>query len=131
MGTKSSISVQVGDYVKTIYCHWDGYPSHNGRLLLEHYNSQEMAEALVKLGDLSSLEESIDCPPGHTFETPQPGFSIAYGRDRGESSTAPSIRASYPAALVKMKQQYNYFWDGGRWMLNSEVLTDEIIKADS
>ncbi len=27
--------------IKSIYCHWDGYPSNNGKILLEHYNSQE------------------------------------------------------------------------------------------
>ena len=131
MSTRSSITVQVGEKVKTIYCHFDGYPSHNGRLLLENYNSQEKAEALVNLGDLSSLDESIECPPGHSYASVVPGYSVAYGRDRGEEGVEAIVRSSFSNALKMNKQQYNYFWSDGRWMVNSEVLTDEIIKADS
>ena len=31
--------VEIGDQFIGIYCHWDGYPSHNGAILLHHYQS--------------------------------------------------------------------------------------------
>ena len=35
MGTRSRIGIRnADDSVDSIYCHWDGYPDHNGRLLV-------------------------------------------------------------------------------------------------
>lgn len=58
MGTRSVIGVMHGSKAKTVYCHWDGYLDHNGRILLEHYNSSK-ANHLVAMGDLSSLGKEL------------------------------------------------------------------------
>jgi hypothetical protein len=85
MSTRSRIAVKLDDSnIKSIYCHWDGYPSNNGKMLLNNYNSKSLALNLIMLGDLSSLQESADKPEGHSFDKPIEGFTIAYGRDRGE-----------------------------------------------
>ena len=56
MGTRSNIIVHGADGLwRSIYCHFDGYLSGNGLCLYENYNSQEAADALVRLGDISSL----------------------------------------------------------------------------
>lgn len=69
MGTRSDIIVRRTDGSwKRIYCHWDGYLEHNGKILFEHYNSQELAEALVAPGDLSSLGEIVG--EKHPFDAP-------------------------------------------------------------
>lgn len=61
MATRSLIgSIQNNGTVKTIYCHWDGYPGHNGEMLLNHYNTPSKVEELIEQGDLSSLEYDID-----------------------------------------------------------------------
>lgn len=58
MSTNSTIGIRNDDGTSTrIYCHWDGYPSHVGAMLLEHHNSEESARALVAGGDCSSLED--------------------------------------------------------------------------
>lgn len=32
MSTRSQIAMLSGDdSIKSVYCHWDGYPAHNGR----------------------------------------------------------------------------------------------------
>ena len=89
MGTRSYIITAnpKGDFTG-IYCHWDGYPSHNGKILHENYDTQEKVETLIALGDLSSLRESPACPEGHSYRTPVAGHCIAYGRDRGEAVAA-------------------------------------------
>ena len=130
MSTPSSISVKVGDTVKSIYSHWDGYPSHHGRLLLENYNSQELAEQVVSVGDLSILAESMDKPEGHSFDTSVPGCSIAYGRDRGEEGVDAKEFDSYVDALDCNEQAYNYYWDGEQWLCDDEPLTPEIVAGD-
>ena len=51
MGTRSNIIYEepTGE-VLSMYCHYDGYPSHNGRILFDQYNSAEKAKALVEVG---------------------------------------------------------------------------------
>ncbi len=61
MGTRSRIGVMHGSNCKSVYCHWDGYLEHNGKLLLEHYDSSK-ANHLVALGDLSSLDKNVEIP---------------------------------------------------------------------
>ncbi len=47
MGTRSDIIVNRTDGKwARIYCHWDGYIEHKGKILFENYSSQEKAEAL-------------------------------------------------------------------------------------
>ena len=42
MATRSTISLQLdNDEYKTIYCHHDGYLTHNGAMLLDHYDTKE------------------------------------------------------------------------------------------
>ena len=87
MATRSRIAIedQTGK-VRSIYCHWDGYLSNNGRILLEHYQTQEKVESLIALGSISSLNANVEIPEGtvHNFETQANGIVVAYHRDRGE-----------------------------------------------
>ena len=57
MGTRSNIGYEsfYDQSVVVMYCQYDGYLDHNGRILLEHYNSEEDARALVNNGYASSL----------------------------------------------------------------------------
>ena len=85
MGTRSHIGVMHGDVCKSVYCHWDGYLEHNGRILLDHYDSAK-ANRLVKFGDMSVLKPEIVIPEGveHSFDSPAQDITVFYGRDRGE-----------------------------------------------
>lgn len=88
MSTRCRIAVKISDSeFKSVYCHNDGYPSWIGKTLLKYYNIKELALALVALGDLSSLHESIEKPKGHSFDHRIEGYTVAYGRDRGETGT--------------------------------------------
>ena len=72
MATRSLIGMNLDKGItKIIYCHWDGYPEHNGQLLVNNYNSPSAVFDLMELGDLSSLDVTLDqCK--------------AYHRDRNE-----------------------------------------------
>jgi len=85
MGTRSRIAIKTESEIKSVYCHWDGYLSNNGKILLENYNTPEKVENLINLGDMSSLHESIEKPEGHTFDTPIEGHTVFYNRDRNEN----------------------------------------------
>lgn len=56
MGTRSRIGIELPDHsVVSVYCHWDGYVDHNGRILVEHYMNREDVKALIDGGSMSSL----------------------------------------------------------------------------
>ena len=88
MSTRSRIAIKNNDgTIKSIYCHFDGYLSGVGLMLLENYNDENRIKELIALGDISSLSENINPPEGitHTFNDPCDGGVIAYHRDRGEN----------------------------------------------
>ena len=62
MATRSRIGIQIGDKVHHIYCHWDGYPEGVGNELVTRFNSRELAEGLIKMGNRSWLIQ----PAGYT-----------------------------------------------------------------
>lgn len=88
MSTRSNISMELpnGKY-KTIYCHFDGYPEHNGELLLNYYNTKDKVEKLLSMGNLSSLAQKIDPQDGtkhsYKYEDRQHDVCVFYNRDCG------------------------------------------------
>lgn len=60
MATRSMIAQSLPDgTLRSIYCHWDGYPSNNGAILHRFYNTEEQVTALMDGGDLSTLAADI------------------------------------------------------------------------
>ena len=111
MGTRSRIGVMHGDKLKSVYCHWDGYLSHNGRILQESYDSAK-ANHLVALGYLSSLKAEIeDC----TF----------YGRDRDETDVDFDVDQSFEEFLSKdYDYEFCYIMNDGVWYVGVGYNTD-------
>ena len=93
MATRSLIGIKLGDYIKTIYRHWDGYPQHNGKLLMENYNTPTAIFDLLELGDLSSLAET-------------PATCTAYHRDRKEPYGMVEARDVNPEDLFTVGKDY-------------------------
>lgn len=61
MSTRSMIAIQDADGAcYAIYCHFDGYVSHMGDMLVRHFNSDEKAADLVNEGELRSLMEDAN-----------------------------------------------------------------------
>lgn len=128
MGTRSNINVKVGDKYHSVYCHWSGYVSHNGAILLEHYNSQELAEKLVAEGDMSVLGPQCDKPEGHSYDTPAEGRTVYYGRDRGEEGVGMQI-----VDEPRFEEAYSYVWDGEKWLVRGydcdNITVEEALKS--
>ena len=96
MATRSTIALEYADgTVDQVYCHWDGYLEHNGKILQEHYSNPFKLQELMDLGDVSSL--GINIGRKHAFSpfegdkndydvaVEQEGATTFYGRDRGET----------------------------------------------
>ena len=55
MGTRSRIAIRNADNTYlSVYCHWDGYPSHHAPILQQHYDTEDKVRALLAGGDFSS-----------------------------------------------------------------------------
>lgn len=117
MGTRSRIGVMHGDNCKSVYCHWDGYPEHNGAILQEHYDSSK-ANNLVALGDISSLAPSIDKPEGHCFDTAVKGYTVFYGRDRNEEGVNFKVDSTFEEFFNRVDRscgEWYYVMKDGVW----------------
>ncbi len=118
MATRSTISIQNADgTIDSIYCHWDGYPSNNGALLLKHYNTEDKIRELISLGSLSSLHERVKPTTGiqHSFDMPENGVTVAYHRDRGEALQIGKYSCLAEYNHKGNREEYNYIWKKGAW----------------
>ena len=98
MGTRSMVGVMVGNKVRAVYVHWDGYLDGVGAGLQE-YTTQEAVEALIAPGDRSSLDEG-------------------YYKDRGETGVEPSEYATFEEffeAVEGCGGEYYYVFKDGVW----------------
>jgi hypothetical protein len=121
MGTRSRIGMMNEDgSITSVYCHWDGYPSHNGVILLENYQDPEKIKMLISLGDLSSLEKKL-IPEGnvvHSFEDPADGVCVFYGRDRKENGTSCRVSANMKEFIeIADWCDYCYIFEAGVWFV--------------
>jgi hypothetical protein len=108
MGTRSTIALEFADgTVQQVYCHWDGYLEHNGKILQEHYSDPFKLRELIDLGDLSSLAESIGSQ--HAFGKAPEGECTFYGRDRNESGCGAKRFKDYADYVANHQyEEYEY-----------------------
>ena len=114
MATRSFIGKKLDDgKVRFIYCHYDGDPKSNGRVLLENYNLDNI-DRLLDNGDLSVLGKRIDpISSEHSFSTPEDGTCVFYGRDRGEDGVGATVRS-----------MGDYLYDSNDWDIEYKYLLD-------
>lgn len=119
MATRSRIAIENQDgTIRSIYCHFDGYPENNGVILFENYKTQEKVESLISLGSLSSLHEEIEIPEGvtHDFNNQVKGITVAYNRDRGEDLSIEE-HESVEDFIRGDVEEYGYvFTAAGEWL---------------
>lgn len=113
MSTRSNIGVRNTDgTVEYIYCHFDGYPEHNGKILTENYTNINRVNELLKLGDLSVLGKFIG--EKQDFDNRVRDYCLAYGRDRGETGVSSST-TTLENLLSNTTIDYVYIFDGDYW----------------
>jgi hypothetical protein len=122
MATRSRIAIENQDgTVSSVYSHWDGYPSHNGRVLFEHYKDSAKLKKLIDLGSLSILAENVDIPEDvvdHSFANPNKNITVFYGRDRGEKNTEATTHPNKEAFLRSDVEEYGYLLTvKGVWLM--------------
>lgn len=139
MSTRSNIAIlQEDGKVKSIYVHFDGYPSGVGKNLFNHYKDKSKVEELINLGDCSAVYENVKPTEGeaHSYERTAKNVTIAYGRDRKEYDTDAQEIDSLQN--YKPDNDYAYLFKENKWYVcepyrnyNWQELTEEIIKSGS
>lgn len=126
MATRSRIGIEGKNGITSIYCHWDGYPDNNGRILVEHYTDEDKIMQLMKLGNLSILGSELgekrpfDNPYKYgtdeyeTWQEKYKGQCLAYGRDRGEKNITARKHIDFDA-FMDYREEYNYLFRNGKW----------------
>lgn len=127
MATRSLIGLQLPDgKILSVYCHNDGYPSYNGRILRQFHDTTEKVQALLGLGNLSVL--------GVTLEG-----CYAYSRDRGDEAQEAKITQNRREFINSGSGvNYLYLFRDGQWFYlnthnhkNFRRLTEAVVLTDS
>jgi len=118
MATRSNIAYKTPEgKIRSVYCHWDGYPEHNGEMLKRHYNTFDRAVALVELGQISALRPNLYSQTAeHDFDNPADDVTIAYHRDRGEELRVQEYD-DIPSWIADM-EEYAYLYTDNGWIVN-------------
>jgi hypothetical protein len=104
MATRSTIALEYADgTVGQIYCHWDGYLDHNGKILQQYYTDPFKVRELLDGGDTSTLDNTVE---GCNFYT-----------QRGEELNPQRMFKDYAEYLREMQgEEYNYILRrDGKW----------------
>ena len=121
MSTHSTIAVLLkSGKVKEIYCHWDGYVECVGHTLFKNYSDYKKMVELVSFGNVSSLAPKIHPVSNHSFERPESGVTVFYGRDRGDENENATIYKSIEDYFLNGGgTEYNYLFADGVWTVAS------------
>ena len=122
MGTHCLIGmIRPNRSVTCIYCHYDGYPQYNGKLLLENYQTKDKIKELIELGNISCLDKEVAPSKDmeHTFYKPAKDVTIAYQRDRGE-------KGQQAKSFHTLKEFYQFY---NKSAINHVYLYDESFKS--
>ncbi len=106
MSTNSTIIVEVDGEVKSIYCHWDGHIDSVGITLRDYFGTQELAAAVVTLGDCSSIAGAVSIDDIE-----------AYHRNKGEdwADVKPRTYSTVEDAITDADTPYTYAFVDGKW----------------
>jgi hypothetical protein len=124
MATRSTIAIEHTDgTVSQVYCHWDGYLDHNGKILLNHYNTPELAAELIRVGDISSLREQIgeqhDFDERYDESDVRSKWTNYYSRDRGESNTQAKKFLTFDEYVRDHQyEEFEYIMRNGEWFVS-------------
>lgn len=109
MSTNSMIAYYDGasDSVVATYCHYDGYPEHNGKMLVQHYNNSSDAKKVALAGYISGLEADLS-------------ESVSKSANRGDPMNYASIGEFLSDMVDCPHIEYVYLWADGKWKVLSQ-----------
>ena len=127
MSTRSKIGVlKENGMVDAIYCHWDGYPSYNGRMLVENYVEAEQIRKLISLGSISSLGKNLEQTNSYYGWREEESPKIVYANEQAFSESYGDCWDEY-IYLFKENEWYVYDNDNefDGWQKVKDILKEE------
>jgi len=106
MGTRSTIALEYADgTVGQVYCHWDGYLEHNGKILRDYYTDPFKVRNLLDGGDMSSLSETVE--------------GCSFYAERGEDCPQRMYKDFQEYARECQREEYDYILRrDGKWYVS-------------
>ncbi len=134
MSTRSNIAIRNADgSVTSIYCHWDGYPTNNGKILLRAYKTPTKIARLIKCGAISSLRDRLfvrkpysvsksadgTIPASEIIKSREREAVVAYSRDRHENweYCKPTTYANEEEWRKGDLEEWGYLYKDGSWFV--------------
>ena len=109
MATRSRIGLQLSDdSIVSVYCHYDGYPEFNGRVLRTHFDTIEKVRELIDGGDMSCTRTNA----GWNNET-LPEVGPLYYSTRGED--CPPRHDETMTEFFNNGEEFGYIYQNGEW----------------
>lgn len=149
MATRSTIALEYADgTIGQVYCHWDGYLSNNGEILLKHYSDPFKLRELIDQGDISSLRPEIGTAhpfsylgteiTAEDYEAKYGNMTTFYARDRGETGCEAKSFKDFADYLERHQyEEYEYILrKDGNWYVKchsapyqrlAEAIADELM----
>jgi hypothetical protein len=128
MSTRSRIAIKQNKVIKSVYCHYDGYPEYNGKLLLEHYTNVDKINQLIELGDLSFLAPEIGT--FNDFDNSSKDYCCFYNRDRGEKDVNFIVSNTKKELInhsINSWCDFVYLFDNNQWYC-AQLISENNIK---
>ena len=122
MSIRSMIGLKTGKTTcLSIYCHSNGWPAHNGAILLSAYDTEDKVRVLLGLGDLSRLGPELGEKRDFNDRT-HPEWCLAYGRDRGDRQHTAAVHGDCAEGMRTHYADYGYVFDPatGSWQITSD-----------
>jgi hypothetical protein len=91
--------------VGQVYCHWDGYLEHNGKILRDYYTDPFKVRNLLDGGDMSSLSETVE--------------GCSFYAERGEDCPQRMYKDFQEYARECQREEYDYILRrDGKWYVS-------------
>ena len=111
---------------RAIYCHFDGYVEGVGAMLDANYDTESKVDALLDLGDISSLESTVEETRKNAYKNSQPRY-LTHITDN-EEVTNSDIEFVYLYVSKGLWQVYMV--DSQTWDYVPDLLKDKGIPSN-
>ena len=122
MATRSRVGYKVPgtEIVRSVYVHYDGYPSARLPILNENFNTLEKIQELVSFGDISVIAPKVHpTTDTHSFDIQENDVCVFYHRDRNEPLNVIEETEDSFWNNTSSSEEYLYLFEDGEWWVKS------------
>ena len=142
MSTCSYVGILNADgSVEMIYVHSDGYPTGNGKILRDYYNTEDRVRAMIALGDASEISSYLSKADIENHNsTSFPRACVFYHRDRGDewreckACYAENVEKAFKEACANLMDWFYIFTPdgsgGGTWEVRKTTVDSSFSLLD-